>query len=93
MQSYSIADARSQLPTIVHSVEKGGATQLTRRGKPVAILLSLKEYETLLSQGKGSLLQALTAYQSLMQETTDDISDKEVDSWRDKETGRKLPWE
>lgn len=50
IQSFSITEARSQLPTIIHSVEKGDITQLTRRGKPVAILLSLKEYETLLLQ-------------------------------------------
>jgi prevent-host-death family protein len=53
MQSFSIADARAQLPKIIHAVETGDVTQLTRRGKPVAILLSLKEYETLLSYGKG----------------------------------------
>jgi prevent-host-death family protein len=93
MQSFSIADARSQLPTIIHTVEKGGVTQFTRRGKPVAILLSLKEYETLLLQRKGSLLQAFNAYSSLMQSTTDEILNEEIDSWRDKEIGRKLPWE
>ena len=93
MQSFSIADARSQLPTIIHTVERGDITQLTRRGKPVAILLSLKEYETLLSQGKGNLLQAFKAYQSIMLPTNDAILDDEVDSWRDSEIGRKLPWE
>ena len=93
MQSFSITDARSQLPTIIHTVEKGEVTQLTRRGKPVAILLSLKEYETLLLQGKGRLLQAFNAYRSLIQPTTDEILNEEIDSWRDKEIGRKLPWE
>jgi len=93
MQSFSIADARSQLPTIIHTVEKGDVTQLTRRGKPVAILLSLKEYETLLLQVRGSLLHAFKSYQSLMRPVDDEISDEEVDSWRDVEIGRKLPWE
>ena len=93
MQSFSIADARSQLPTIIHTVEKGDVTQLTRRGKPVAVLLSLKEYESLLLQVRGSLLQAFKTYQSLMQPIVDDISDDEVDRWRDAEIGRKLPWE
>ena len=93
MQSFSIADARSQLPTIIHTVENGGITQLTRRGKPVAILLSLKEYETLILQGRGSLLQAFKTYQSLMQAIDDEVLNEEIDSWRDRETGRKLPWE
>lgn len=93
MQSYSIADARSQLPKIIHTVEEGDVTQLTRRGKPVAVLLSVKEYETLLEQKKGSLLQAFATYRSLKKSTDEELTNKEVDSWRDKETGRKLPWE
>jgi prevent-host-death family protein len=93
MQSFSITDARSQLPTIIHSVEKGVVAQFTRRGEPVAILLSLKEYETLLLQRKGSLLQAFNAYRSLMEQTNDEFLDEDVDSWRDKEEGRNLPWE
>ena len=42
MQSFSITDARSKLPTIIHTVEKGDVTQLTRRGKPVARITFLK---------------------------------------------------
>jgi prevent-host-death family protein len=93
MQSFSIADARSQLPKIIHTVEEGDVTQLTRRGKPVAVLLSLKEYKALLAQGKGSLLHALKAYRVLKKDGNEDLSNEEVDSWRSKETGRELPWE
>ena len=93
MQTYSIADARSQLPSIIHTVETGQVTQLTRRGKPVAILISPEEYKTLLAQGAGSLLQAYKAYRAIMTPTNQVLSDKEVESWRDQETGRKLPWE
>lgn len=93
MQSFSIADARSQLPTIIHAVETGDVTQLTRRGKPVAVLLSLKEYEALISQGQGGLIQALNAFHALKQSDSNELSDQEVDQWRDKSTGRDLPWE
>ena len=93
MQSFSIADARSQFPKIIHKVEKGDVAQLTRRGEPVAVLLSLKEYNALLSQSKGSLLQALKAYKVLKHKAGEDLSNKEVDSWRSEEIGRKLPWE
>ncbi len=93
MQSFSIADARSQLPKIINTVEQGHITQLTRRGKPVAVLLSLKEYEALLTQGEGSLLHALNAYQVLKQPTKEGLSDEDIDSWRSQEIGRKLPWE
>lgn len=93
MQTFSITDARSQLPKIIHSVESGDATQLTRRGIPVAVLLSLKEYEALLNQSQGGLLQALKSFRALKQNGNKDIADKEVDNWRDKSTGRQLPWD
>jgi len=92
MQSFSIADARSQLPKIIHTVEGGDVAQLTRRGKPVAVLLSLKEYKALLAQGKGSLLHALKAYRALKEDSNEDLSNQEIDNWRSKETGRELPW-
>jgi prevent-host-death family protein len=44
---YSIADARSNLPSIVDQAESGQAIELTRRGKPVAVILSLGELERL----------------------------------------------
>lgn len=91
MQSFSIADARSQLPKIINSAENGDAAQLTRRGKPVAVVLSLKEYETLTAQSKGSLLSAFKMYQSIIEDEDISLSDEEVDSWRSKETGRPLP--
>ena len=40
---YSIAEARSNLPTIVDQVEAGQEIELTRRGKPVAVVVSLRE--------------------------------------------------
>lgn len=46
-REFSIAHARNQLPALVHEVEEGQPVRLTRRGKPVAVLLSLREYERL----------------------------------------------
>src|SRR5258706_12606912 len=46
-KQYSIADAKNQLPSLVHRVEQGGAIELTRRGKPVAVLVSSDEYRRL----------------------------------------------
>ena len=42
---YSIAEARTSLPTIVDQAEAGLAVELTRRGKPVAVVVSLREFE------------------------------------------------
>jgi len=46
---YSIADARANLPTIVDEVEAGGEIELTRRGKPVAMMISRRQYARLQS--------------------------------------------
>ena len=44
-QRYSIAEARASLPTIVDQAEAGLTVELTRRGKPVAVVVSLMEFE------------------------------------------------
>lgn len=44
-QRYSIAEARKSLSRLVTDAEAGFEVQFTRRGKPVAVLLSIHEYE------------------------------------------------
>lgn len=47
-KSYSIAQARAALPAIVDEAD-AGPVEITRRGKPVAVVLSLTDYERLRS--------------------------------------------
>ena len=49
-QSYSIAEARANLPTLIDQVEAGVAVELTRRGKGVAVMISVAEYQRLRSK-------------------------------------------
>jgi len=44
---YSIAEARASLPAIVDQAQAGREIELTRRGRPVAVVLSLRELERL----------------------------------------------
>ena len=44
---YSIAEARSNLSTIVDQAEAGQEIELTRRGTTVAVVISLREYARL----------------------------------------------
>jgi prevent-host-death family protein len=46
---FSIAEARDQFTSIVRDVEKTSAVEITRRGKPVVVLLSWREYQRLTS--------------------------------------------
>ncbi|HEY4220710.1 MAG TPA: type II toxin-antitoxin system Phd/YefM family antitoxin [Myxococcota bacterium] len=59
----SIADARDRLPSLVHEVEDGAPVELTRRGRPVAVLVSYLEYQRLLGEGP-SFWDAMTAYRT-----------------------------
>jgi prevent-host-death family protein len=86
-QRYSIAEARSNLPTIVDEVEAGQEVELTRRGKPVAVVVSLREFERL--RGKRGNFGA--AYESFLQEH--DLNESGLDkgfatSVRDRSRGR-----
>jgi prevent-host-death family protein len=49
-KSYSVADARAHLPEILDDVEAGKDVELTRRGRPVAVVLSPQRYEVLRDQ-------------------------------------------
>jgi prevent-host-death family protein len=40
---YSIARARAELPSILRAVEKGSEVELSRRGTPVAVILSVAD--------------------------------------------------
>ena len=46
---YSIAEARRNLPRLVHEAERGKAVELTRRGASVAMLISRHRFEQLAS--------------------------------------------
>ena len=45
--SYSIAEAKDQLPRLVHEAEGGLPVEITRRGRRVAVLLSTDAYARL----------------------------------------------
>ena len=44
---YSVAEARAHLPSILVQAEAGEAVELTRRGRPVAVVLSHEAFERL----------------------------------------------
>lgn len=88
---YSIAEARDKLASIVHEVEETGPVKLTRRGKPVAVLMAELEYERL-KGGKTNFWTAVERFRAthdLKQLWTPDL---DFDGLRDQSAGRKAPW-
>lgn len=90
MESTTIADAKNNLPKLVHSVEAGEDIQLTRHGRPVAVLVSQARYQRIFGSGKA-------VFQDMMRWREShgfiELKDKEVDSWRDKSLPRDFKWD
>ncbi len=84
-KQYTISEAKNNLPSIVRALDKELAVRLTRRGKPVAILLSIKEYEKLSCKQTG-FWNALSAFRQ--QADGLDISDNDFRGLRDESSGR-----
>lgn len=77
---YSIAQARNQFSTLIRELQtKYGKVQVTNRGEPVAVILSVDEYERLLSdQPEHDFWQAYLDYREQWKDITMDI---EGDIW------------
>jgi prevent-host-death family protein len=89
-RTYSIAEARNQLPSLVHDAERGVRVELTRRGKPVAVLLSVREYQRLSGGGKG-LWSALKEFRARHDLTALD-AESVFEGVRDRSPGRTGKW-
>jgi prevent-host-death family protein len=88
-QRYSIAEARSRLPKIVDQAEAGVEVELTRRGQPVAVLVSHREFERL----RGKRLHFRDAYRMFLKTHPLEkigLDENFVASVRDRVTGRKV---
>lgn len=88
---YSIAEARDSLARIVHEAEAAGTVELTRRGRPVAVLVSVNEYERL--QGRGrSFWEAVTSFRERAGVKRNGVEADVFEGVRDRGTGREVSW-
>jgi prevent-host-death family protein len=90
-KQYSIAQARDHFTSLVRDVERESVVELTRRGKPVAVLLSIQEYNRL-SSGKSGFWKALTAFQNRVNLQELDIEPSIFVDLRDRSPGREVSW-
>ena len=91
-KQFSIAEAKNRLPTLVHYVEKGPSVKLTRWGKPVAVLLSIEEYERLSRKYTG-FWSAVSEFRRGVEAEGIDIGDGDFEKLRDRSSGREVGWE
>jgi prevent-host-death family protein len=84
----SIAEARNDLSGVVREAESGRPVTLSRRGRPVAVLVSARQYERMAGQ-RPSLAEAIQHFRAEHATALDDAD------WlppRDPASGR-TPWQ
>lgn len=70
MSSISLADAKARLSELVDQVEAGAQVEITRRGKPVARLTTVRPARKRID---GGMLKALTATMPPQTESAADL--------------------
>lgn len=91
-KSYSIAEAKNLLGRLVHEAEEGPPVELTRRGRPVAMVVSVPEFERL-SQPRRGFTAIYEAFQRRFDLAELNIDPDEVFAVaRDASTGQDFSW-
>lgn len=93
MPESSITEAKAHLTRLIQRAERGEAIRITRRGKPVAILLSEDAYLRL-SQGQTppdfwDLVKEMRAAPDFQPVNG---TPEEIDTWRDRRPAREFTW-
>ena len=92
MPQVSIADAKNTLPKLIHRAESGEVVHITRRGTPVAVLVSESHFERLGAASARDCWQAIEEWRSKAAFDWPDLPDEVVDGWRDRSPGRDFSW-
>lgn len=92
LKSYSITEAKNHFTELVREVKNDSPIQLTRRGKPVAVLLSTREYERL-QKGKIDFWTAYLAFRERVEREGIELDVDEIYAdVRDRSLGREVDW-
>ena len=94
MRTNTIAEAKNNLSQLIHQLESGEAIHLTRYGKPVAVLISERQYQSTIGSHQ-SLNSAILHWRSRFNQHDDiGFSDQDLQSLRKKSnTDREFAWE
>lgn len=92
LEEVSIANAKNNLTKLVYRAELGEAVRITRRGKPVAVLISEAEYGHLAPQAKKDPWQAVEDWRLAASFDWPELTSEEVDGWRDRSSASEFSW-
>ena len=86
-REYSIAHAKDHLTEAIRAAEAGEPVTLTRRGRPVAVVLSEAEYHRLATP-RGDFWTALQELRATFDSARDGVAPEYWESLRDRSPGR-----
>jgi prevent-host-death family protein len=89
--SYSVAEARNRFAEILHHLESVSRVEVTRRGQPVAILISMEEYERLCTTG-ATFWDAYAAFRETFALAEQGIEAETFEGLRDTAPGGEVDW-
>jgi prevent-host-death family protein len=91
IQKYSIAEARRNLVAVVRELDKKDAIEITRRGEPVAVLLSMGAYRRLTAP-TANFWDAYQAFRQAVPLSKLDIQPEVFEGVRDRSAGGEADW-
>lgn len=92
VKRYSVIEAQESFPEVLRDAEEGGKVELLQKGNPVAILLSVQEFERL-SERRPTFWEAYQEFRRDFDPEQDGIDPDEIfGDLRDPSAGRDLPW-
>ncbi len=86
-REFTIAEARNHLSEVVRLAEDEGIVELTRRGKPVALVVSTGEYARLCSRPRRPF-DFVTEIRASYDADTNGLEPGDLDAVRDRGSGR-----
>ncbi len=85
----SVAEARQSFARLIRDAQRGRAVEITRRGEPVAVLLSASQYLALTGE-RPSFVEAAARLRDRLGVADLGIGDEDFEGLREATTGRRV---
>ena len=89
LKQYSIADARKNLPAVVDEAQAGSEVQLTRRGQPVAVVVSVEQFERMKAE-RATFAESYREFRQRFPEGNPGLGARYFKALRERGKGRKV---
>jgi prevent-host-death family protein len=86
----SVAEARQHFARLIKRAQQGKTIEITRRGEPVAVLLSASEYSAITGE-RSSFIDAMRQVRERLGVDELEIGDAEFEGLCEESPGREIP--